>query len=175
MKLWQHWANVAKFWICEPNSSCFVQNNLQRIHLWTNQFCLYYDLMFTSLINYQNVLKLVNIFSSLRVLTRNLEIVALPWSCGIKSRVWPKSSHFFTQLFPFKKDNEAFFFVSKEANTDRPRFYRVPQSYSRHQSSAKETSCKIAIHDCKSIKRALVNLLNILRFVCHSSLILRRS
>ena len=145
MKLWQHWANVVKFWICEPNSSCFVQNNLQRIPFMTNmyffnQFCLYYDLMFTSLINYQNVLKLVNIFSSLRVLTRNLEIVALPWLCGIKSRVWPKSSHFFAQLFPFKKDNEAFFFVSKEADTDRLHFYRVPQSYSRHESSAKENS-----------------------------------
>lgn len=43
----------------------------------TNQFCLYYDLMFTNLINYQTVLKLVKIFLSLRVLTRNSEILAL--------------------------------------------------------------------------------------------------
>ena len=115
VKLWQHWANVAKFWICEPNSSCFVQNNLQRIHLWTNQFCLYYDLMFTILINYLNVSKLVNILTSLRVLTRNSEILALQWSCGIKGWVWPKSGTFFCPIASFQKAKWSVFLLSQRS------------------------------------------------------------
>ena len=65
--------------------------------------------MFTNLI-FKTVLKFVNIFSSLRIWAQNSNILALPWSCGIKSGYRPKSSPVFEQLFLSERDcmdNEA--------------------------------------------------------------------
>ena len=77
---------------------------------------VYYELIF------KNVLQFVDILSSLRTLTRNSKILELPWSWGINSCVCSISSPVFEQLFLLDR-----------------LVCRVPQSYLRYQSCAKET------------------------------------
>ena len=60
--------------------------------------------------------------------------------------------HFFAILLPFKKQNEAFFFCLKGANSDRLHFTGFLRA-TRLIGHPQKKKLKLAMHDCKSIKK----------------------
>ena len=131
--------NVAKFGQCWPHSACFVGNkkccwiyNGLPLGLTLIVYFVYETFLSMNWGSHfnqfsKNVVKFVDIFSSLRILTQNSNILELQWSCEIKSwkivsfqkgTAWTMMERFIVQLFLFCKQckiiNLNLNFVSKE-------------------------------------------------------------